>query len=154
MRDASRGSDTGLFILRAVVGVIFVTHGWPKLMDGASGTAEFFGMLGIPAATASAWLITLLEVFGGIALLLGLLVPFVAVLFIVHMTVGLLLVHLPEGWYVIGPGTGGMEFNVLLIAALVTFLLAGSGKPALDAKLFGGGPAPAPTPEAGSGEAA
>lgn len=135
MRKASPAPDLGLLILRATLGVIFLTHGWPKLMNGASGTAGFFETLGIPLPVVTAWLVTLLEVFGGLALILGLFVPVVGILFIIHMMVGIVLVHLPEGWFVVGPGTGGAEFNVLLIAGLLALLLAGSGRPSLDERI-------------------
>lgn len=125
-------TDLGLLILRGTIGLVFLTHGWPKLTNGASGTAEFFGQLGIPAPGLTAWFITLLEFAGGIALIVGALVSILSVLFIFHMATGIFLVHLSNGWYVIGPGQGGSEFNVLLIAGLITLLLAGSGRPALD----------------------
>lgn len=125
-------TDVGLLILRAVVGLIFLTHGWPKLTNGASGTAQFFGQLGIPAPGVTAWFITLLEFAGGVALILGAFVSLLSVLFILHMATGVFLVHLSNGWYVIGPGQGGAEFNVLLIASLLALLMAGSGRPALD----------------------
>ncbi len=150
MRRTRIAPETGQLILRAVLGIIFITHGWPKLMDGASGAAEFFGAIGIPLPGLSAWLITLLEVFGGLALVLGFVVPVFAVLFIIHMLVGILLVHLPEGWFVVGPGTGGAEFNVLLIAGLLSLILTGSGTPALDDKLAERKASPAVGPE-GSG---
>lgn len=120
-------ASAGLAILRIAVGVIFLTHGIPKLLGGVPGTADFFGQLGIPAPTIAAWVVTLLEVGGGLLLVLGLLVVPVAILFIIHMSVGLLLVHLPEGWYVVGPGQGGAEFNVLLIAANLALVLGGAG---------------------------
>lgn len=124
--------EPGLLILRLVVGVVFVTHGWPKLLDGAAGTSQFFAQLGIPLPGVTAWLITLLEFFGGLALIAGLFVTLVSALFIVHMAVGIILVHLPMGWYVIGPGQGGVEFNVLLIASLLALVLTGPGRPAVD----------------------
>lgn len=150
--ENDRLTDLGLLILRVTVGLIFLTHGWPKLMNGASGTAQFFGQLGIPAPGVTAWLITVLEVAGGIALILGAFVSIVAVLFVAHMAAGIFLVHLSNGWYVIGPGQGGAEFNVLLIATLLAFLLAGSGRPALDDVLASRGAGMA-TPEAGAGPA-
>lgn len=150
--ENDRLTDVGLLILRVTVGLIFLTHGWPKLMNGAAETAGFFGQLGIPAPAATAWLITLLEVAGGVALIVGAFVSIVAVLFVVHMATGIFLVHLSNGWYVIGGGQGGAEFNVLLIAALVTLLLAGSGRPALDDALASRGAGMA-TPEAGAGPA-
>lgn len=140
----ARNRDVGLLVLRLTIGLIFLTHGWPKLIGGgATATAGFFGQLGIPLPTIMAWFVTLLEFFGGIALILGLLVPILASLFSIEMLVALLLVHLPNGWYVVGPGQGGVEFNVLLIAGLLTLLLVGAGSPALDEKLAaarGGGP--------------
>lgn len=135
MVTQGKAPDAGLAILRAILGIIFITHGVPKLMDGASGATEFFGMLGIPLPALAAWIVTILEVLGGLALVLGLLVPIVSVLLIIHMAVGILLVHLPEGWFVVGPGTGGAEFSVLLIAGLLALILTGSGRPNLDETL-------------------
>lgn len=127
--------DLGLAILRVVIGVIFVTHGAPKLFGGIEATAQYFGEgLGLPLAGLLAWVVTLLEVFGGISLILGFLVTPVAVLFIVEMLVGILLVHAPEGWYVIGPGQNGAEFNTLLISGLLALIFAGPGTAAIDAR--------------------
>lgn len=125
--DTDARAPAGLAILRIAVGVIFLTHGIPKLLGGVPGTADFLGQLGIPAPTIAAWAVTLLEVGGGLLLILGVLVVPVAILFIIHMSVGLVLVHLPEGWYVVGPGQGGAEFNVLLIAANLALVLGGAG---------------------------
>lgn len=75
------------------------------------------------------------EFGGGVALILGLFVSLLSILFIVHMTTGILLVHLAQGWYVVGPGQGGMEFNVLLIASLLALLLVGPGRPSVDEAL-------------------
>lgn len=153
-RQAGRVQDVGLLILRAVVGVIFVAHGWPKLMNGASGTAQFFGQVGIPLPGLSAWIVTLLEVLGGLALVAGAFVAVVSALLVVHMTLGILLVHLPNGFYVVGPGQGGVEFNLLLIASLLTLILVGSGTPSVDAMRTGRGApgaAGAPTEGAGTG---
>lgn len=130
--------EVGLLIQRIVVGAIFAAHGWPKLADGAAGTTAFFGQLGVPLPGASAWLITILEFFGGLALIAGAMVGILSILLIVHMLTGIFLVHLPQGFYVIGPGQGGMELNLLLIAALLTLILAGPGRPAVDARLRGG----------------
>lgn len=142
-RRSGMKQDLGLLILRAVTGVIFVAHGWPKLTDGASGTAQFLGQIGVPVPGVSAWLVTLLEFFGGLGLILGAFVTVLSALFIVHMTMGILLVHLAQGFYVVGPGQGGMEFNLLLIASLLTLILVGAGKPAVD-EMLGGREAEAP----------
>jgi len=137
--------ETGQAILRAILGVIFVSHGAPKLLGGVGATVDFFGQIGIPLAGLAAWLVTLLEVFGGMGLVVGFLVTPLSVLFIIHMLMGILLVHMANGWYVIGPGQGGAEFNVLLIAGLLSVVLTGPGRPSLNEWLTSG-----PAGEAGA----
>lgn len=120
---------TGRLILRTTLGVIFISHGLPKLLGGVAGMGDFLAGLGVPLAGAVAWSVTLLEVAGGVLLLIGLLVLPVALLLASHMLMGILLVHGSNGWYVVGPGQGGAEFNVLLIAGLLTLVFVGSGPP-------------------------
>ncbi len=132
--------ELGLAVLRIVLGVIFIAHGYPKIAGGVAGTGEFFGQLGVPLAGFFAWVVTLLEFFGGIALVVGFLVTPVSLLLSFHMLVGIVLVHAPEGFYVIGPGQGGLEFNLLLIAALLSMVLVGPGMAALDTRARSEGP--------------
>lgn len=131
--------ELGLAILRIVIGVIFIAHGYPKIAGGVAGTGEFLGQLGVPLSGFFAWVVTLLEFFGGIALVIGFLVTPVSLLLSFHMLVGIILVHAPEGFYVIGSGQGGLEFNLLLIAALLSLVLAGPGVAALDERAGPGG---------------
>lgn len=125
--------DLGLAILRMVLGVTYIAHGAPKLLGGVGGLATLLEGIGFPAPVAWAWLVTVLEFFGGLLLIVGLLVTPVALLLCVEMLLGIILVHAAEGWYVIGPGTGGIEFNVLLIAALLALVFGGPGVAAIDA---------------------
>ncbi|MXW66674.1 MAG: DoxX family protein [Gemmatimonadales bacterium] len=122
-----RNPGLGLAILRVAVGLIFVMHGWPKLAGGIEGTAAFLGSLGVPLSAIGAWGIALAETLGGACLIAGLFVTPFALLLAAHMLAGIFLVHLANGFYVVGPGQGGYEFNLLLIAALLTLVLAGSG---------------------------
>ncbi|MDX1395973.1 MAG: DoxX family protein [Gemmatimonadota bacterium] len=117
----------GLAILRVVIGVIFVAHGWTKLFGGMEGTIGFFGSLGIPAPTLAAWFVALLETGGGALLIVGLMVTPIALLLAVQMVVAIVLVHIPNGFFVIGPGTGGYSFSLLVAAGLVALVLAGPG---------------------------
>lgn len=132
----SRGPnpDLGLALLRVTLGVIFVTHGLPKIMGGVGGFEGMLAEMGVPLAGIMAWVVTLLEVGGGLALIAGFLVTAFSLLLSFHMLMGIFLVHLSNGWYVVGPGSGGAEFNVLLIAGLLTLVLAGPGAAALDAR--------------------
>ena len=146
MRGNGPNPGIGLALLRVVTGVIFVAHGAPKLFGGGvGGLGDMLAGLGVPLSTVAAWGITLLEFFGGLALIAGLLVVPVAGLLAVHMLMGIILVHAANGFYVVGPGTGGVEFNLLLVAALSTLLLAGPGVMAADGAMGrGSGPEAAP----------
>ena len=124
--------ELGLTILRVVLGVIFVAHGLPKLTGGIEGTVQFFSGLGIPAPVIAAWFIALLETLGGIALIIGFFVTPVALLLTAHMLTGLVLVHASNGFYVIGPGSGGIEFNLILAASLLAMVFCGPGLAAID----------------------
>ncbi len=127
--------ELGLALLRVVLGVIFISHGAPKLFGGIEGTAGYFGMLGIPMPLIAAWAVALLEFFGGIALLIGLLVTPVSLLLAIHMLAGIVLVHAPNGWYVLGPeANGGVEFSVLLVAALMMLVFGGPGLASIDGR--------------------
>lgn len=139
----------GNMILRVVIGVVFMAHGAPKLFGGVGSTGEMLAGLGIPFPGLFAWAVTLLEFFGGLALIVGLLVAPVAVLLCVHMLMGIVLVHAANGFFVIDYGTGGVELNLVLIAGLLALLLGGPGLAALDARGEG---AAAGGPEYGAAE--
>lgn len=119
--------DLATVILRVTLGVIFLTHGIPKLL-GPSETTEFLSGMGVPLADLATWVLIVLEIGGGLLLLAGVLVAPLAALLSLHMLLGIILVHAPIGWYVVGPGQEGAEFNVLLVAALVSVILLGPGR--------------------------
>ena len=137
MRPHGPNPPLGLAILRIVLGVVFVAHGAPKLFGGAAGFAEGLAGLGFPAPMVFAWIGTVLEFGGGLALIAGLFVTPIALLLATEMFLGIVLVHAANGFYVIGPGQGGIEFNLLLIAALLTLVFAGPGAAALGGRRGG-----------------
>lgn len=124
----------GQMILRIVLGVIFVAHGAAKMFgDGGPGAAAgFLGSLGVPVPILASWVVTLLEFVGGMFLIVGVFVLPAAILLAIHMLLGIILVHAQSGFFVIGPGAGGVEFNLLLIAGLLSMLLGGPGLAAVD----------------------
>lgn len=125
--------ELGMAILRIVLGVVFVAHGAHKLfVGGVGGTTQFFSSLGIPLPGLAAWFVTFLEFGGGIGLLLGWMTAAFSSLFVVHLITGIVLVHSANGWFVVGPGTGGVEYNLALIAGLLALVLVGPGAGALD----------------------
>jgi putative oxidoreductase len=127
----------GLAVLRVVLGAIFVYHGFGKLFGGIESTAGFFGMIGIPAPVASAWLVGLLELFGGLALVAGFGARAAAALLVPVMLVAIATVHGANGFANVnitgmgeqGPvfGMPGWEFNLALVGGLLGVALGGAG---------------------------
>ncbi len=117
----------GLAILRVVLGVIFIAHGVPKLTGGIDVTAVTLGGAGIPAPLLAAWSVALLELVGGLLLIVGLWVTPVALLLAARMLLGLFLIQLPHGFYVVEGGSEGIEFNLVVVAGLLVLVLVGSG---------------------------
>jgi len=135
----TRGLNPGLGLgfLRIVVGIVFIAHGLPKLTGGMGATVGLFASLGIPAPTLAAWAVALLETVGGLLLVLGFMVTPVAILLVLRMLAGIFLVRMRNGFYVLEQGWGGIELDLLLVAALSTLVLAGPGAGALDARREG-----------------
>lgn len=125
--------EWAILILRIVVGVVFAVHGGQKLfMMGFGGVAGFFGSLGIPLPLVTAIVVTVLELLGGIALILGIGTRYVAGLLVADMLVAMLTVHLANGFFA---SDGGYELVLLLAAGALYFAIAGAGSLSLDSRL-------------------
>lgn len=74
-----------------------------------------FWAVKVPAGVVFAWGITLFEIAGGLTLAAGYFIRWICAVFIVELLTGILLVHAPIGWFVVGYTSGGMEYSVLLI---------------------------------------
>ncbi len=123
----------GLAVLRGVVGVVFLMHGYQKLFQmGIPGVSGFFTQSGVPLPQLTAPLVSVLEFGGGLALILGLLTPVVAALLAADMLGAILLLHLPNGFYA---ADGGYEYVLTLFGASLALALTGPGAYALDAVL-------------------
>jgi putative oxidoreductase len=132
MSWAGQYADVGPLVLRVVVGIIFVVHGWMKVGMGVAGTAGFLASLGIPLASVFAVLLIIGEVAGGVALILGVATRFWAAVGVIISLVALFTVHLSKGFLI---SNGGYEFILLIGAVMVSLLVMGAGKYSVDAKL-------------------
>lgn len=119
-----RQAAYGALVLRLALGAIFIAHGLFKLVVlGLPATAAFFESVGYPGWTA--YPVFLVEVVGGLALVLGIRARLAAAA-LLPVALGALRVHGPNGWFFGAPG-GGWEFIAFLAAALVAAVLIGPG---------------------------
>ncbi len=116
-------------LLRVTLGVMFLAHVALKIfVFGIPGFVGFFASLGLPAVLAYA--VVALELFGGIALILGIYATWVAVPLAVEMLGTIVLVHGANGWMFANKG-GGWEYPALWAICLVVLYLLGDGAMAL-----------------------
>lgn len=126
-----------LLPLRLVVGVGFLLHGLAKLQRGPEKFGLLLAQIGTPMPVATAWTVTLLEIFGGLALLVGIFVWLMSIPLIASMLVAMFTVQWRYGFSSVntigltstGPvfGPPGYEINLLYIAALVALACCGPG---------------------------
>ncbi len=117
--------STALVFIRVVLAVLMFVHGAARISNGTvGGFGEFLGSQGIPLGFYVAWGITLFELVGSVLLAVGFYTWIIALIFAVHLSVGIALVHWKEGWFVVGAGRNGIEFSVLLIASFLAIAYA------------------------------
>ena len=134
---SSRQISIGLAVLRVAVAAVFINHGRQKLfVYGFAGVTGAFTQMGVPFPGVTGPFIALLEFFGGIALLIGLLTRLIALGFVFDMLVAILLVQLKRGFW-------GYELEFLLLTSSVALFLTGAGRFSVDALLAGRNEAPA-----------
>jgi putative oxidoreductase len=121
-------------VVRVIVGVIMVAHGLQKLTQMGPGNfgGQVLAGLGVPLPELMGYLVTFVELLGGILLIVGLFSRLTALLLTIDLVVAILLVKLNVG--LIAPqGSGaGAELDLALIAGLLVVLLAGPGKLSVD----------------------
>jgi putative oxidoreductase len=135
-----KGWDTALWApipLRLIVGYGFIAHGYAKLVKGPDVFAGILHAIGAPAPHLMAWLTILIELFGGVAVLLGAFVPLVSVPMAAVLLVAMFTVHLPYGFSSIKLmavtsagamfGPPGYETDLLYLACLAALVAGGSG---------------------------
>jgi putative oxidoreductase len=132
LRTSSGQTDLGLTILRVIAGIIFAAHGGQKLfVYGFEGVTGAFTQMGAPLPGITGPLVALLEFFGGIALVVGLLTRLAGLGLSGVMIGALVLVHLPAGFFL----PNGYEFVLMLLGAALTLAVTGAGKYSVDALL-------------------
>ena len=128
--------------LRLIVGYGFMQHGFAKLSKGPEAFAAILHAIGVPAPHLMAWLTILVEVFGGLMVLLGAFVPLAALPMAGVLLVAMFTVHWPYGFSSIKImsvisgraqfGPPGYECDLLYVACLAALVLGGSRPLAID----------------------
>jgi putative oxidoreductase len=117
-----------LLILRVLMGIIFVTHGAARLYHWSiPDFGKFLDGKGFPVGVAFAWLVTIGEIVSGSLLALGVAVRYCILFHAFVITLGIFLVHIHLGWFVVGLSGGGVEYSLLILAVLVV-LYSRAGK--------------------------
>ena len=137
--DRVLGTEAGFgtLALRIPIGIIFVAHGAQKLFGafggyGLEGTGQFMASLGLTPGYLMALLAGSAEFFGGLALLVGVLVRPAAAALAVAMFVAIFSVHIDKGLFV---DKNGYEYALALLAASVALLISGAGRLSLDSAI-------------------
>ncbi len=118
---------TALKILRVFTGIFLAAHGCIRFYAGTvNGFGDFLNSKGFLVGSVIAWALTIFEILGGLAMAIGYFVKWIAALFIIELIMGIIIVHASNGWFVVGYGSGGMEYSVLLILTLVVIAATGN----------------------------
>jgi putative oxidoreductase len=117
----------GLAILRIVLGIAFLVHGWQKFAGGIDNVAGFFASLGIPAATFFAYVVSIVELVGGLFLIIGFLTQWSAILLFINMLGAIIFRFWGQGVPFIEGGGISWEKEAVFGAAALCLALAGPG---------------------------
>ncbi len=117
--------STALVFIRIVLAVLMFIHGAARINNGTvGGFGEFLSGQGFPFGFYLAWGITVFELVGSVLLAVGFYAWIIALIFAIHLSMGIALVHWKEGWFVVGAGRNGIEYSVLLVSSFLATALA------------------------------
>jgi putative oxidoreductase len=109
-----------LLVLRIMVSICMIAHASQRFyFNSINGFGDFLNAKGFLIGVPLAWGITLFELIGGLAMLLNYFTKWITLVWAVQLLMGIILVHAQHGWFVVGPSTGGVEYSLLLIVALI-----------------------------------
>ncbi|QSB25041.1 DoxX family protein [Flavobacterium sp. CLA17] len=112
-------------LLRITIAIILLNHSvFGMFNNGINDFGNLFlNQIGFaPYGVLLAWLIKLSHVVAAVLLLLNKYVKLAGFVTILVLIMGIILVHFQEGWFVVGGGRNGMEYNFLLIIVLVAIM--------------------------------
>ena len=146
-------SDIVIFVSRILMSAVFIVYGTLKFMDVSSilnspGTKRFMDLVasGAPAPTWLGYLIAAIELFGGLAILVGLKTRWVAWAFVVWVIIATALGH--PFWTMEGAARAANQANfyknLAIMAAYLLLAVTGAGRFSLDRRRVSAPPETAP----------
>lgn len=115
----------GTLLLRLAVAVILLTHSVVALFDNGINDFGnlFLNQVGFaPFGVVLAWSIKLSHIVAALLLILNKYIKLAGFVTIFVLVMGIILVHFQEGWFVVGGGRNGVEYNFLLIIVLLAIM--------------------------------
>lgn len=124
--------EIGTFLLRVMLGISFFLHGLSKFKGGLENTSGWFQSIGIPGFMA--YVVGMIELVGGIALIIGLGTRIISALLVFIMAGAIVYVKFPAGFMGNGEGSG-YELDLVLMIIALHLVLNGSRFLSIDSKL-------------------
>jgi len=140
--DTASAQPVALLLLRLVIGFGFVAHGYAKLHRGPEKFGALLAYLGVPFPDFTAWFVTIVELTGGLALMIGAFVLVLSVPLIILHLVAMSTIHIHYGFSSVntigltpnGPlfGPPGFEISLLYIGGILVLAAFGPGALSVD----------------------
>lgn len=129
---SQRQASIGLLVLRVIAGIIFTAHGAQKLfVFGFDGVAGAFAGMGVPLPMLAGPAVALVEFFGGLALIAGVLTRLTGLGLAIVMAGAIFFAHLSSGFF----APAGFEFPLALLGISAAIAFAGAGDLSVDGVL-------------------
>ena len=121
--------NVGLAIVRIATGIVFFMHGWQKVFQfGFAGITQGFTQMGVFLPGITGPMVSLVELLGGLALIIGLLTRLAGIGLAITMLGAILMVHLKAGFFL----PNGYEFVFTLACAAIALAFTGAGEYSVD----------------------
>jgi putative oxidoreductase len=133
-RQSSNNTDLALLLLRVVIGVVFIAHGWQKLFIlGLGGVAKAFTDMGVPFPAITGPAVGVIEIVAGVAIILGFSTRLASLGLACDVLAAIILVHAKNGFFV----PMGIEFVMSLLAVVLALAIGGAGAYSIDSLVAG-----------------
>lgn len=115
--------DLALVIIRVAAAGNMLIHGISRIVTGGVAPFdEYLISLGLPPY--SAFILTAFELIAAVLIIINRWASILSIGLCMELLLGIILVHGPEGWFVVGHGRNGSEYSVLLILCFISIIIA------------------------------